>query len=179
MAETRSKFGLRPMLPEDAPLLAEIFRASVEGLTGDDYSVEQQEAWVSAVDDEVAFAERLAGQLTLVATAQGSPVAFASLKGSEDIDMVYVHPSIARQGAATLLIDALEKLAGARGAKRLTTDASDCASEFFQRRGYAAQLRNTVLRADEWLSNTTMTKQLVTQDNNPVKSDTEGDGNVH
>lgn len=171
---TRTKFGLRPMLPEDAPLLAEIFRASVEGLTDDDYSPEQQEAWVSITEDEAAFAERLAGQLTLVSSDQNSLVAFASLKGTDEIDMVYVHPAFARQGAATALVDALEKLAGARGAKRLTTHASDSASEFFEGRGYVAQLRNTLLRGDEWLSNTTMTKQLVPQDGSTLDRGTEG-----
>jgi len=59
------------------------------------------------------------------------------------------------------LIDALEKLAGARGATQIKTDASDTARDFFDRRGYVAQLRNTVLRGDEYLSNTTMSKQLV------------------
>jgi len=179
MVEAPRKFGLRPMLPEDAPLLAEIFRASVEGLTGDDYSPEQQEAWVSAVNDEAAFADRLGGQLTLVSTSRGEPVAFASLKGTDVIDLVYVDPSAARQGAATMLIDALEKLAEARGATRLTTDVSDSAVDFFEGRGYAAQLRNSVLRNDEWLSNTTMTKQLVTPNNTPPETELGGSGNVH
>jgi putative acetyltransferase len=179
MPETRPKFGLRPMLPEDVPLLAEIFRASVEGLTDDDYSPEQQEAWISVADDEAAFDQRLADQLTLVATLQGDPIAFASLKGTDEIDMVYVHATAAREGAATMLVDALEKLAEARGAKRLTTDASDTAADFFAGRGYVAQLRNTLLRGDEWLSNTTMTKQLVVQDNTSPETDMGGNGNVH
>jgi len=179
MAEAPRKYGLRPMLPDDAPLLAEIFRASVEGLTGDDYSPEQQEAWVSVANDEAAFADRLGGQLTLVATSMSVPVAFASLKGTDEIDMVFIHPSDARQGVATMLVDALEKLAGARGATRLTVDASDGAVDFFKGRGYAAQLRNTVLRDDEWLSNTTMTKQLVAPDNTPPESELGGSRNVH
>lgn len=165
MAEAASKFGLRPMLPADCPALVEIFRASVEGLTGDDYSEDQQEAWLLAADDEVGFAARLVGELTLVATLQGAPVGFASLKDADTIDMLYVHPSAARKGAATMLVNALEKLAAARGARQLTTDASDTAREFFDRRKYVAQRRNTVLCGDEWLSNTTMTKQLIAQDN--------------
>ena len=161
MSQAPPQFGLRPMLPDDVPALREIFAASVEELTGDDYSVEQQEAWLSAIADEEAFAERLARELVLVATLEGSPVAFAALRGTDEIDLLYVHPSIARQGAATKLVDALEKLAAGRGATKLTTDASDTAREFFEARGYVAQHRNTVLRDDEWLSNTTMTKQLV------------------
>jgi putative acetyltransferase len=160
MPATSPKFGLRPMLPDDIPTLRDILAASVEGLTGDDYSVEQQEAWLSALVDEATFAERLASELVLVATVEGAPVAFAALRGTDEIDLLYVHPAVARQGAASKLVDALEKLAGARGAKKLTTDASDTARAFFAGRGFVAQQRNTVLRGDEWLSNTTMTKDL-------------------
>ncbi len=59
-----------------------------------------------------------------------------------------------------MLCDALEKLAGGRGAKSLTVDASDNAAEFFLKRGYAAQQRNTVTVNGEWLANTTMQKTL-------------------
>ena len=47
----------------------------------------------------------------------GSPVGFASLKGAEHIDMLYVHPAAAGHGVGSMLIDALEKLAAARGAQ--------------------------------------------------------------
>ena len=152
--------ALRPMLPVDVPVLAAIFIASIEELTGDDYNEAQQIAWASAADDEEAFGQRLAGQLTLVATLQGSPVGFASLKGADHIDMLYVHPGASRQGIATMLCDALEKLAGARGATALTVEASDTAEPVFARRGYAAMQRNSVTVGDEWLANTTMKKTL-------------------
>jgi putative acetyltransferase len=156
----RGTLALRPMLPTDATLLAEIFRASVAELTGDDYSEAQQEAWTSSADDEQAFADRLAKELTLIATLDGAPVGFASLKGADHIDMLYVHPGAVGQGAGMMLVDALERLATGRGIKRLTVEASDNAAGFFEQRGYIAQQRNTVSRGDEWLTNTTMTKQL-------------------
>ena len=74
--------------------------------------------------------------------------------------MLYVHPAAAGQGVAAMLVDALEKLAGARGAQKLSVDASDSALGFFQKRGYVAQQRNTVSVGGEWLANTTMHKQL-------------------
>ena len=40
-----AKAALRPFLPADTPMLAAIFVASIEELTGDDYSEAQQEAW--------------------------------------------------------------------------------------------------------------------------------------
>ena len=152
--------ALRPFLQADTPILAAIFVASVEGLTGDDYGEAQQEAWAASVDDEEAFGQRLASQLTLVATLDGAPVGFASLKGKDQVDLLYVHPGAVGQGVAAALCDALEKLAAARGAKSLTVDASDNAAEFFVKRGYEAQQRNTVSLNGEWLANTSMQKQL-------------------
>jgi putative acetyltransferase len=160
MATAMPKLALRPFLPVDTPLLAEIFRESILELTSDDYSEAQQEAWMSRAGDLEAFARRLGGQLTLIATLEGSPVAFASLAGNTTIDMLYVHPAAAGQGAAKLLVDALEKLAGARGAEKLTVDASDTARGFFEKRGYVAQQRNSISVGDEWLANTTLSKTL-------------------
>jgi putative acetyltransferase len=160
MASAKPLFALRPFLIEDTPLLAEIFRASIEELGVEDYSEGQQKAWASAADDEEAFGKRLAAQLTLLATMNGAPVGFVSLAGTEAIDMLYVHPGVAGQGAAKMLLDALEKLSAARGAKRLTADVSDTAQDFFAKRGFTALQRNTVLRGGEWIANTTMEKSL-------------------
>jgi len=159
-AQAHPRLAMRPLLAEDVPLLAEIFRASIEQLTGEDYSETQQEAWAAAADDEEEFGARLASALTLVATHAGSAVGFASLADNRQIDMLYVHPAAAGQGAGAMLCDALEKLAAARGGKELSVDASDSAREFFAKRGYVAQQRNTVSLGDEWLANTTMLKPL-------------------
>jgi putative acetyltransferase len=160
MGQALPKPALRPFLAADVPILAAIFVAAIEELTGDDYSEAQQEAWAASVDDEEQFGKQLAEQLTLIATMQNSPVGFASLKGPDHIEMLYVHPSVAGQGVASMLCDALEKLAGGRGAKNLTVDASDTAVDFFTKRGYVAKQRNTVTVNGEWLANTTMQKAL-------------------
>jgi putative acetyltransferase len=157
----QSKLGLRPYLPADAPLLAEIFRASVEELTGDDYNPAQQRAWAATADDEQAFAKRLGRGLALVATTEGAPVGFASLIGGEKIDMLYVHPAAARRGVAALLVDALEKLAAGRGAKRLTADASDTSLGFYEHRGFVPMQRNSFQCNGEWFANTTVEKKLM------------------
>jgi putative acetyltransferase len=160
MARAHPKLALRPYLAADAALLREIFRASIEQLTGEDYTPAQQNAWASAADDEAAFGKRLGSHLTLVATLAGSAVGFAALASGNRIDMFYVHPAAAGQGVGTMLIDALEKLAGSRGAAMLAVDASDSARGFFEKRGYVARQRNSVLAGGEWLANTTLHKPL-------------------
>ena len=160
MGQALPKPALRPFLAADTPMLAAIFVASVEELTGDDYSEVQQEAWAAIADDEDAFGKKLASELTLIATLQSAPVGFASLKGKDHIDMLYVHPGAAGQGVASMLLDALERLAGSRGAESLYVDASDNAQSFFAKRGYLAKQRNSVTVNGEWLANTTMQKTL-------------------
>jgi putative acetyltransferase len=159
-AQQRQPFAMRPLLPEDVPLLAEIFRASIDELAAEDYSDAQREAWASAADDEEEFGQRLAHELTLVATYEGAAIGFAALADNTRIDMLYVHPAAAGRGAGTMLADALEKLAAARAAKELTVEASDTARGFFEKRGYVARTRNTVSIAGEWLANTSMSKKL-------------------
>ena len=160
MGQALPKAALRPFLAADTPILAAIFVAAIEESTTEDYSEAQQQAWASAADDEEQFGKRLAGELTLIATLQNSPVGFASLRGADHIDMLYVHPAAAGQGVASMLCEALEKLAGGRGAKSLSVDASDNAEPFFLKRGYVGKQRNTVTVNGEWLANTTMQKTL-------------------
>jgi putative acetyltransferase len=159
-ARAHPQFKLRPYLPQDAEVLAEIFRASIEELTEEDYSPAQQQAWASAADDEEKFAARLADNLTLIATLEGTPVGFITLKDNRSIELLYVHPAVARHGVGGMLVEAVEKLAAARGASHLVVDASDSAREFFERRGFAPEQRNSVSVGDEWLTNTTMKKRL-------------------
>ncbi len=159
---------LRPMLPTDVPLLAEIFRAAIEELTAEDYSRRSRRPGLAA-DDEEEFGAKLAGELTLVATLAALAVGFAVARRQYQIDMLYVHPAAAGQGAAAMLCDALEKLAAARGAKELTVDASDTASGFFEKRGFTAKTRNTVTVGGEWLANTTMIKPLAGEGDRAMK----------
>ncbi|MDJ0514216.1 MAG: GNAT family N-acetyltransferase [Methyloceanibacter sp.] len=159
-AEANPQLALRPMLPGEAPLLEEIFVASIMELTQDDYEIEQQEAWIAKTNADGPLAKMLADHTTIVATMSGSPVGFGSLESDDKIGLLYVHPAAVERGAGTLLADALEKIAAGRGAEDLSVDASDSAYDFFNKRGYAAQQRNSVRCGDEWLSNTTMKKTL-------------------
>ena len=163
-ARAQAKFALRPFLPQDAPLLAEIFRASIEELTEDDYNPAQQEAWAAEADDLEAFAQWLGKHLALIATLEGSPIGFITLDSPTAIGLFFVHPAAAGQGAGAMLYDAVERIAGSRGASHLSVDASDSAREFFARRGFSAEQRNSVSVGNEWLSNTTMKKKLTAKE---------------
>jgi putative acetyltransferase len=161
--------ALRPYVPANAKRCAEIFRLSIEELAAEDYDADQREAWASRADDEEAFGARLAGALTLLAVIDGEIAGFASLKGGEEIDMLFVDPEFARRGVGRALVDALTKLAQARGAKRLTAEASEVAKPLFERQEFTAQKRNLVRIGDQWLANTTMTKTLGAEPASPTR----------
>jgi putative acetyltransferase len=169
MGQALPQPGLRPFLPDDLPVLVEIYEESIAELTGEDYSESQQEAWMALSDDE-SFAQKLTEGLTLVATVEGSPVGFICLKDNEQIELFHVHPAVAGQGIGTMLYAAVETLAGARGAPRLVAEVSDNAQPFFQKHGFQPQRRNTISLGDEWLANTTMEKRLAPQEDRKMSS---------
>jgi putative acetyltransferase len=159
-----SSLALRPFLPADTKRCLAIFRASIDELASEDYSDEQCEAWKARADDASDFAKRLGDSLTLLATLNGAIVGFASLKGGAEIDMLYVDPAHARRGVGGALLDALVRLAQARGVDRVTSDVSDTAKPLFERQGFLAQRRNLASVGDQWLGNTTMAKALAKND---------------
>ena len=119
------------------------------------------EAWVAAADDEEAFAARLAGELTLVATVDGAAVGFASLAGNDAHRHALCRSGRGRAGRRPrMLFDALEKLAAARGAKELSVDASDTARGLFESAALSPRPATSCTLGGEWLANTTMIKQL-------------------
>jgi putative acetyltransferase len=152
--------ALRPYLPADARRCAAIFRAAIEEIASEDYSEGQCAAWAARADDAAAFAQSLAAMLTLVAVEDGEVVGFASLKGADHIEMIYVDPEFARAGVGATLIDALEKIALSRGAAKLTAEVSDTARPLFERRHFVAERRNIRQLDEEWLGNTSMSKAL-------------------
>ena len=153
-------YPLRPFLIADTAALQDLFAQSIEELTADDYSEDQRLAWISTAADAEAFAERLAGMVTLVIQIDGEYAGFASLKDNKTLDMLYVHPYHAGQGVGTALVDALERIAAGRGASEITVEASDTAVPFFEARGYTGTQRSMMPRDDQWLPNTTMKKPL-------------------
>lgn len=148
------------MLPDDVSALAAIFAASIDELTGADYSPDQQAAWIASAESEEVFGERLRAFLTILAVQDGEPVGFAALKMPGALEMLYVHPDAAGQGIGMTLCDAMEKLARSRGAEAVTVSASDTAQPFFAKRGFQALQRETVAFGDEWLGRTVMRKAL-------------------
>ena len=156
---TASRCG--PILPQDAPMLAEIFRASVEELTEDDYSGRSRRPGPSAADDleEFARAARQASDADRHAwTARRSASSRSTTR--DQIDLLYVHPAVAGQGVGTMLCRCAGEARGRARRARLTVDASDTAREFFEQRGFTPSSATPSASATSGSRNTTMEKKL-------------------
>ncbi|MCX7325142.1 MAG: GNAT family N-acetyltransferase [Hyphomicrobiales bacterium] len=153
-------YALRPALPADFADLGILFQASIEELASDAYSDEQRALWGAKADDEKAWAKHLSGCLVLIAEEDGEPVGFAAMRDNAIIENVHVHPDMAFMGVGRQLLDALERLAMARGAKKLSVAATDNALPFFERLGFVAMRRSTLSIGEEWLPSMVMDKAL-------------------
>jgi putative acetyltransferase len=160
-------YPIRPFMRADTMALRDLFAQSIEELATEDYTEDQRLAWIARAEDAEAFADRLEAMVTIIVQVDGEYLGFASLKDNTVLDMLYVHPYATGRGVGTALVDALERLAAARGAEKITVEASDTAQPFFAGRGYVPGQRNLIPIEDEWLSNTTMTKPLADKSTSP------------
>ena len=74
--------------------------------------------------------------------------------------VVEAEPAEQGTGVGTALMAAMMERARRGGVRVLWAHGRDTALDFFTKRGFTAQQRNTVRRGGEWLTNTTMEKKL-------------------
>ena len=153
-------YALRPAQPKDFADLAILFQASIEELSAASYSEQQRDLWAGRAEDQAAWAKHLGGCLTLIAEEDGEPVGFAAMRDNTTLEHVHVHPDMAFMGVGRQLVDALERLAAARGTKMLATAATDNALPFFEKLGFVAVRRSSLSFGDEWLPAMVMQKPL-------------------
>ncbi|MEZ5730602.1 MAG: GNAT family N-acetyltransferase [Burkholderiaceae bacterium] len=119
------RFPLRPFLPADTERLQDLFAQSIEELSaGTSMTMSSGSPGSRGPRTRRRSPAVLAANVTLLIEQGGEILGFASMKDSSRIDVLYVHPFAIRQGVATTLVDALERLALARGSRTLSVDAS-------------------------------------------------------
>ncbi len=162
MAEPSERYRLRPATSADIPALAELINLSVRVLQRKDYSAEQLDAalgTVYGVDTQliadgtyyVVEAENGASEKIIAAcggwsmrkTLYGSD--HGPYRDSELLDVkrdaakiraFFVHPDWVRRGLATLILNACEDAACARGFRRFEMGATLTGVPMYRARGY-------------------------------------------
>jgi GNAT superfamily N-acetyltransferase len=154
---------IRPARQEDVPELQHLIEASARGLQAGDYSAGQIEAAIAQVygvdttliDDGTYFAAEIPVEGTQRANLVGCGgwSRRKTLFGGDQwhahdqlfldpeceagkIRAFFVHPSWARRGIGTLILDACERAAIAAGFRRLEMAATLTGAKFYEARGY-------------------------------------------
>ena len=151
---------IRPYRAGDCRALAQLFYETVHTVNARDYTGEQLDAWATGDVDLAAWEASFLRHYTLVAEAGGQIVGFADMDKTGYLDRLYVHQDFQRQGIATALCDALERLCPC---ERYTVHASITAQPFFLDRGYQVVREQRVERQGVFLTNFSMEKPGLTR----------------
>ncbi|EHJ47345.1 hypothetical protein DFW101_1336 [Solidesulfovibrio carbinoliphilus subsp. oakridgensis] len=130
---------IRPALPDDAPAMARVFAAAIEGKAACSYGPRERAAWIAR-----GSADRLAAMVEdpdhnlFVAEAGPGPTGLTGLAGLRgcEVSLLYTAP-LAAPGTGARLLRAVESLAREIGLEGLTLNASRNALAFYLAQGYA------------------------------------------
>ena len=147
---------------EEAALRA-IFRSSVRGLAGQQYTPVQIDAWAPPEDSaelRAQWTRRIQSNQPWVVEVDGRLAAFADVQESGYIDHFFVAAEFAGQGIGAALMRHLHDVARARGTVKLFAHVSLTAEPFFLRAGFIVETRQRPTIRGVELDNAVMSKML-------------------
>lgn len=121
----------------DVPLLAALYRRTVEALGPSLYTAEQVAAWAATADDTVSLREYILVPRTHVAIVDGTLAGFCGIGEDGHVASLYVAPEVTRGGVGSRLLS--HAMADARSAftlQRFYTEASYFSRKVFERHGF-------------------------------------------
>jgi len=157
---------IRDFIIDDAPLLTELYRRSVNKLGARHYGPAQIAAWAALAPTPQRLADLAGdGRRRLVADdPEGRPLAFADLEPDGHIHFFYCAPEGAGTGIAGRLYAALEAVARQWGLGRLHVEASESAKRFFEKQGFSVIARRDFDLAGVSIHNYAAEKRLTGSD---------------
>lgn len=152
---------VRSYTDADLEAVAAVFTSSVHVLAAAAYDETQRAAWAPQPPDLYYWRKRLRLLRTLVAV-QGAEVAgFVSYEPNGHIALLYVAPSYARRGVASLLYGHAENALLSTGVAEFFTEASLVAKPAFERFGFVVTEEQEVSLGGSSFRRYAMRKQLV------------------
>ncbi|MHC1712548.1 MAG: GNAT family N-acetyltransferase [Solidesulfovibrio sp.] len=151
---------IRPAAPDDAPAMADVFAAAIEGKAGASYGPRERAAWV-ARGSTARLTDMMADAKNRLLVAESNYVitGIAGLCGCE-VSLLYTSPTAA-PGTGARLLEAIETLARQLGQDGLTLTASRNALAFYHKHGYSVlRLASRPLPGDVALPVCVMVKTL-------------------
>ncbi len=140
--------------------MQKMFVDTITTICRDDYTPEQIKVWTSSVENTQRWTDKLTSQYFLIAELDKKIVGYASLDNNDYIDFLYIHKDYQRQGIADRLYSEIEKEAVKRKATVLTSDVSETARRFFEKKGFKTIAPQTNIIKDVEIRNYKMSKLL-------------------
>lgn len=138
---------IRSYQPTDAKVLAQIYYDTIHTVNSTDYTKEQLDAWApaSTLNDLSQWKNKWSRTAPLVATVNETVVGFAEFEETGHIDCFYCHHLWIGRGVGHALMRAIESKVREKGIKRIYAEVSITAKPFFERAGFQAIKRQTVI----------------------------------
>ena len=137
---------IRKYKPSDCAAMAKMFYDTVHTINSRDYTKEQLNVWAKESVDLEEWDISFLNHNILIAEINGEIVGFADMDNSGYLDRLYVHKNFQRRGIATALVDESERCEKETGILNFETYASITAMQFFEKRGYAVESENKIIR---------------------------------
>lgn len=155
------QYKLRELTDEDIPVLQTLFRETVLHVNVRDYIREEVEDWASCGDSAEHMKDLLARNDYIAALNERDEIiGFSSMNAEGYLHSLFVHKDYQRVGVGSLLLSAVEKRAREYGVAEITSEVSQTARLFFEKRGYEV-LKVQKRRANRLkLTNFVMCKRL-------------------
>ena len=134
---------IRDFVEEDAQAILELYFLAVHELNKEFYSEEQLAAWTEnrSVEGTIKAAKECDDYL--VAEKDGEVLGFGCRR-NDKLQALYVHPSAARQGVGSALLEELLGRIREEGFLCVRAESSLGAQAFYERRGFRAIKQSTV-----------------------------------
>ena len=145
----KNKIKIRLYKSNDIDEVIQMFKDSISGACKNDYSAQEIEAWINALDKD-KLQDRFLTSYSIVAVMDSIIVGFGNIDiENRYLDCLYVRPKFYRSGIASRICEELEsKVSGA-----ISVHSSKTAKAFFLNRGYSLIAEQTVIRKEIKLTN--------------------------
>jgi len=151
---------LRKALLDDLPLMQALFAETILEVCSKDYTSEQTKVWSDGRNNTSRWLGMLEEQYVLVAYGGNVLVGFGSLANHNYLDFLYVHKDYQGVGVANMIYTTLEQEALLHDTKCLTSNVSQTARGFFEKKGFMVLQKQTFLKEGVEIFNFKMEKVL-------------------
>lgn len=136
MHENSLKIELRKAELTDIDDIVALYQGTVRNVNVKDYSPEQIDVWAGGANNPQRWESAINEQYFVLAEIDGELAGFSSIAEDGYLDFMYVSKDFQRCGAASALIQEIERKAIEQNNKEIYSHVSKTAKGFFEKMGY-------------------------------------------